>query len=296
MPDHHASADGHIPEGFFVDAGGVRTYVTELGSGPVIVLLHGATIAVEGYGTFHHQIGPLSRSFRTVTFDQIGFGRTDMPADGRYRNRLERVDHVVDVLAALGIQRAHLVGHSEGAFVAARIAVTRPDLVEKLVLMTSGGTAPALGDERDEPWMAASRLAYDYLHFPVTAEAYVQAASASGRHVDERHKALLREQFERAMASGQAELMRGLHRNGPTDYREYVRLQEEHLFPHLTGMTAPTLLIWANEDPTVPVERGLALMRLIPQADMYVVNGSGHTLTHDRANTVTRLIATFCAA
>ncbi|MBV9734907.1 MAG: alpha/beta hydrolase [Acidisphaera sp.] len=260
-----------------------------------MVLLHGASIGVEAYVTFHRQIEPLSRSFRVIAFDQIGFGRTDMPADRRYRNRLERAEHAVAVLDALGVRAACLVGHSEGAFMAARIAVTRPDLVTRLVLMTSGGTAPALGGAADEAWMAASRRAYDYRNFPGDAEAFVAAARRASPAMDEQHAGLLREAYGRALASGQAAMMRDSQSDGPTDYRAYVRLQEDHLLPYLPQMTAPTLLIWANEDATVPVERGLALMRLIPRADMHVLNGSGHALMHDRPETVTRLLAWFCA-
>jgi pimeloyl-ACP methyl ester carboxylesterase len=266
--------------------------VTEAGSGPPIVLLHGASIAVEGYGTFFRQMEALADSFRVITFDQIGFGRTDMPQDGRYRDRLERSEHAIAVLDARGLRGASLVGHSEGAFLAARIALTRPELASRLVLMTTGGTAPALGGALDEPWMAAARAAYDYRNFPATAEGYVAARPG----IDERHARLLHEQYSRALASGQAAMMQAQHATGPTDYRAYVRLQEEHILPRLPELDLPTLLIWAGEDATVPVERGLALLRLIRGADMYVVGGAGHNLMHDQPEVVTGLLRAFCAS
>lgn len=275
--------------GRFIDAGGIRTWVTEAGAGPPLVLLHGASIAVEGYATFHRQMLALSRHFRTITFDQQGFGRTGLPEDGRYRDRLERVDHAVAVLEALGVREACLVGHSEGAFMAGRIAVMRPDLVIRLVLMTSGGTAPALGGALDDDWIAASRRAYDYRSFPDSPDAYVEA-----RDLDPDEAALQRSAYVRALESGQAAMMRGLHEAGPTDYRAYVQLQERHLLPYLPKLRVPALLIWAADDATVPVARGLALLRLIPGADMHVLGGCGHALTRDRADAVTRLLSCFC--
>lgn len=277
----------------FILAGGIRTWVTEGGSGSPIVLLHGASIAVEGYGTFYRQMESLADSFRVITFDQVGFGRTDMPRDGKYRDRLDRTEHATAVLDALGVRGASLVGHSEGAFIAARIAVIRPELASKLVLMTTGGTAPALGGALDEPWMAAARAAYDYRRFPASADEYVAAARPGA---DDRHARLLHEQYSRALASGQAVMMQALHATGPTDYHAYVRLQEKHILPGLRDLTIPALLIWAGEDATVPVERGLALLRLMRGADMYVVGAAGHNLMHDRPEIVTSLLRGFCAS
>src|SRR5579872_5169696 len=126
--------------GRFVDAGGTRTYCIDRGSGPAVVLLHGAGFGVEALATWCRQIDALAAEHRVIAFDQIGFGQTGLPSDGRYRNRLERVDHALAVLGVLGLEKVVLVGHSEGAFMAARIAILRPGLVERLVLMTSGGT------------------------------------------------------------------------------------------------------------------------------------------------------------
>jgi pimeloyl-ACP methyl ester carboxylesterase len=205
------------------------------------------------------------------------------------------VDHAISVLEALGLRQASLVGHSEGAFIATRIAITRPDLASRLVLITSGGTAPALGGEADEGWMEASRRAYDYRSFPGSAAEFLATARLRNPGMDAYHATLLRESYDRALTSGQAAMMRALHRDGPTDYRAYVRLQEEHLFPHLPELAIPTLLIRASDDATVPVERGIALMRRFPRADLHVLAGSTHAVLHERAEAVTCLLAGFCA-
>ena len=100
------------PDGRIVAAGGVGTYVIERGAGPALVLLHGASLGVDAWLTWFRALPALAARFRTVTFDQPGFGRSEMNPGNRYLNRLERVPHAWAVLDALGIGEAMLVGHS----------------------------------------------------------------------------------------------------------------------------------------------------------------------------------------
>ncbi|WP_287266437.1 alpha/beta fold hydrolase [Mesorhizobium sp.] len=106
----------------------------------------------DGKSFFVRQLNGLSDQFRVIAVDQLHFGGTDYPSDGKYINQLGRVDHDIGFIDALGLKQITLVGHSEGAFVAARVAISRPDLVSKLVLLTANSVSPAFGDERNEAW------------------------------------------------------------------------------------------------------------------------------------------------
>ncbi|MEX2297516.1 MAG: alpha/beta hydrolase [Dongiaceae bacterium] len=280
-------------QGKFIDAGGCRTYYLDEGKGPVIVLMHGAGATSDAYGAWFRTIPALARSFRVVAFDQIGFGRTDMAKDGKYLNRLERVDHALAFLDALGIDKAILLGHSEGAFMAARMAIVRPSLARKLVLVTTGGTAPRLGGEADRGWMEASSHAYDFRALTENEESYVAGNNRLGKLQDAEYEAIVRDAYRRAAARDQLEIFRNLP-EAETDFLKYVELQEKHIHPHLASLTMKTLLIWATEDRTVPVERGLALMRLIPNADMHVLGGASHMVMLDRTDDFNRLLLAWC--
>ncbi len=280
-------------QGQFIDVNGYRTHYFDQGNGPVIILMHGASIAIDAWLTWHSTIAHLASSFRVLAFDQPGFGRTDMPKDGRYMNRLERSDHALGFLDRLGVERAILVGHSEGGFMAARMAIARPVLTDKLVIVTSGGTAPRLGGALDRDWMAASKAAYSYKGGADDEESFIRGNSILSRSADPAIEAMLRENYRRALASGQIAMFRRRPAE-ETDIQRYTLLQEEHIHPFLPQLALPVLILWAAEDPTVPVERGLGLARLFSSADFHVFSGASHMVMFDRRAAFNRLLAEWC--
>lgn len=98
-------------------------------------------IAGVGYGKwFWHRVVPgLAEYFQVITFDNRGAGQTDKP-DGPYTVPMMAAD-TAGLLDALGIRGAYVMGHSLGGFIAQELAVSRPNLVGKLILAatTYGG-------------------------------------------------------------------------------------------------------------------------------------------------------------
>jgi 2-hydroxy-6-oxonona-2,4-dienedioate hydrolase len=120
----------------WIDAGGVSTRYAEAGpaDAPALVLLHGTGGHWE---TFARNIGPLSEHFHCIAFDMVGNGFSDKP-DVDYEIPVY-VDHAFAVMDAFGVERASLAGTSLGSWVAARMALDRPERVHKLVLMSVAG-------------------------------------------------------------------------------------------------------------------------------------------------------------
>ncbi|MFO1056130.1 MAG: alpha/beta hydrolase [Dongiaceae bacterium] len=183
------------PDGRIVAAGGVGTYVIERGAGPALVLLHGASLGVDAWLTWFRALPALAARFRTVTFDQPGFGRSDMNPGNRYLNRLSGCRMPGPCSTALGIGEAMLVGH-RGRFMAARMATEQPDRITRPVLVTSG-TAPRLGGDLDRGWMEAST--------PTTSRAPAARRTARWpaiphlrRGPDPAYEAILRDNYRRA--------------------------------------------------------------------------------------------------
>jgi pimeloyl-ACP methyl ester carboxylesterase len=108
-----------------VSANGIRLHVAELGSGPLVLLLHGFP---EFWWAWRHQLTALSDAgYRTVAVDLRGYGDSDKPPRGYDGWTL--AGDVAGLIKALGETRAHLVGHAWGGMIAWTVAALHPRLV-----------------------------------------------------------------------------------------------------------------------------------------------------------------------
>jgi pimeloyl-ACP methyl ester carboxylesterase len=110
----------------------VRIHVREAGRGPAVVLLHGGW-GYEAY-PFDAAIAALSPDHRVLAPDRVGYGRSDPAPSLPAGFHALMAEETLGVLDALGVERAALWGHSDGAVVAAWAAILSPDRVRALVL------------------------------------------------------------------------------------------------------------------------------------------------------------------
>lgn len=266
--------------------GGVRLHVVEAGRGRPIVLLHG--IGGSAY-SFRYMIHSLARSHRVVAIDLKGFGRSDKPLDSAYAVA-DHAAYVAAVLDRLGIRGAIIVGHSYGGAVALHLAATRgrrdPGFVSRLVLMgTPAFPQPLALNQRllatpllpyvtlsVLPPILATRRGLDSwpraTPAPTDEDAAIYAEplfEAGGRH------ALIA--TTRLIASGSDEAMIGLY--------PFIR--------------QPALLIWCNDDPTVPVETGRRLAQALPRARLALIHACVHAPNEEAPQQTLTLIRAFLA-
>jgi 2-hydroxy-6-oxonona-2,4-dienedioate hydrolase len=142
----------------------VRTRYAEAGSPdkPHAVLLHGTGGHWE---TFAPNLGALSEHFHCVAIDMVGNGFSDKP-DYDYEIAVY-VEHVLKVMDHFGMQQAHFVAMSLGAWVASTIAVHHPDRVSKVILMSPAGKEAAAANMariRAERTKAVNEPTWESLH------------------------------------------------------------------------------------------------------------------------------------
>lgn len=146
----------------FVDAGGIRTryFVAGDPDAPPLVMLHGTASSFE---TFCANIPSHAQHFRIYAVDLVGNGFSDKP-DELYKAPVY-VKHVKDFMAAIGLERASFMGVSLGSFVAAKLALDSPALVDKIVMASPfGRTLPEPTGEPtklDEMRAARQRIVED---------------------------------------------------------------------------------------------------------------------------------------
>jgi len=113
---------------------GIRMHVAEDGDGPLVVLLHGWP---ELWYSYRSQLEALAGAgYHAVAPDQRGFGQTDAPMAIEDYTLLHTAGDVVGLIAALGEERAVVVGHDWGSAVASAVGLFRPDIVRGVVLLS----------------------------------------------------------------------------------------------------------------------------------------------------------------
>jgi pimeloyl-ACP methyl ester carboxylesterase len=124
-----------------IEANGLNFEVAEEGAGTPVVLLHGFP---DTSTLWRHQVKALTGAgFRTIAPDMRGRGRSDRPPDVADYALTKIVADVTGIMDALGVARAHVVGHDWGAAVAWLVAMLAPNRVDHLVVVSVG--APGAG-------------------------------------------------------------------------------------------------------------------------------------------------------
>jgi pimeloyl-ACP methyl ester carboxylesterase len=123
-----------LPTLRYVHANGIRLRIAELGSGPLVVLVHGWP---ESWYSWRHQLQALAAAgFRAVAPDMRGYGGSDKPEDVESYGIQHVTDDIVGLVDALGEERAMLVGHDWGAIVTWHCMLLHPQRFTALVAMS----------------------------------------------------------------------------------------------------------------------------------------------------------------
>ena len=144
-------------ESRFIDAGGINTHYYDVGSGPVMLLIHGGGAGADAYGNWRDCFPILSQHFRVIAPDMVGFGRSDKPSPDTYvydqpgRNR-----HISDFIDAMGLDDVILVGNSMGGAAAIGATLIKPERTPKAYKKRQvgqpGANSKEVQDERNQKW------------------------------------------------------------------------------------------------------------------------------------------------
>ncbi|HEY7645666.1 MAG TPA: alpha/beta hydrolase [Hyphomicrobiales bacterium] len=281
----------------FVTVDGYRTHYLEAGrpGAPKLLLVHGAACSI-GLGTerWHPLIGPLSERFHVFAVDELGQGRTEPPRDFRQLGHTRvRAEHVVAFMQTMGFGPIHVVGQSQGCWIAAYAALTHPELVAKLVLVDSASTS---GVETAKP-NSNELLPYSQNLFrPGTRIPKMDLKTREGVRsmIGEfcYDKAALSEQLvEHALQLAQAwgDLYRAHDEmtwaNGQAAGMDWRREQYSYNARHISHaigeIGAPTLVIWGRNS-NKGLDAGFEMYKKLPRAQMHILDRANHFVWIDR--------------
>ncbi len=210
------------------------------GEGEPVVLVHGLSGSTRWWS---RNVGALSEHYRVYLVNLPGFG-VGRRAGPRFV-LAEATSWLLAWMEAVGLERAHLVGHSMGGYLSLRLAASRPEVVRRLVLVDPAG-------------MPTGRTMLGHL-VPL-----LQAA----RHGSPRFLPVL---VRDALYAGPFTLLLAARDLLAEDVREDLRSVE-----------APTLLVWGEKDPLIPPSVGDLMQAEISGSSLLVIEGAGHNPMFDR--------------
>jgi 2-hydroxy-6-oxonona-2,4-dienedioate hydrolase len=265
--------------GRYVEVDGIRTYYLRLGSGPAVVLIHGASPGACSLVNWGLNLEPLAASgLSIIAFDQPGFGYSENLTDPSLEFR---VTHARAFIKQLNLDRFHLIGNSQGAYIATRIALEEPK-TDKLILVSSGTLAPRGSTEAQ----ALSREHADELRKYTPSLENCRALTLGTLF----RKELVTDDLVRLrheMSTGKNLEAHSQRRNAPSP---------RPLVNQLPGLKAKTLILWGKDDRGAALERGLALFQQIPGAEFHAFDSCAHWVQWDQATRFHRIVADFLAS
>jgi pimeloyl-ACP methyl ester carboxylesterase len=116
----------------YADSNGVKIHYASLGSGPLIVMIHGFP---DFWYTWRDQMEALSDKFQCVAIDQRGYNLSDKPKGVENYDMRLLVGDVIAVIKSLGKDKAIIVGHDWGGAVAWQLALNAPQFVDRLIIL-----------------------------------------------------------------------------------------------------------------------------------------------------------------
>jgi len=282
----------------FLDVDGVRTRVWEAGAGEPLVLVHGGHFGtLYALDAWSLNLDALARRYRVLAFDRLGQGHTDNPAGEADYTFTATLDHARRTLEALGLEAAHLVGHSRGGLLGTRLAMLHPDRVRSVTGADSATLAPdLLGHDPDAFYQT---LFAQRPPGPPTrdfARLEPEAQSYSNAHVSEDLVARLHEIAQLPKTGEATERLRALQdRFWLPDLRAHRAAAWEVL--NGPGLRQPVLLLWGAADPSAPVEMALRLYKMLTErtarAELHVFARAGHYAFRERPRAFERVLSGF---
>lgn len=266
-----------------VRTGSFNSNVHDLGTSkpgqPPVLFIHGSGPGVSAWANWRLALPVIARERRVLAPDMVGFGYTDRPADIRFTMDTW-VQQALDLLDALDIDRADVVGNSFGGALSLALAIRAPQRVRRLVLMGSVGVPFPITPGLDAVWGYEPSLdgmkhlldIFAYSRALVTdelAELRYQASVRPG--VQQSYAAMFpapRQRWVDAMASDEADI---------------------RALPH------ETLILHGREDQVIPLRNSMTLSEWIPRSQLHVFGQCGHWTQIEHAARFSQLVANFLA-
>jgi haloalkane dehalogenase len=267
------------------DWDGLRLAHVDDGDGPPVVFFHGEPT----WSFLWRKVMPPVREagFRCLAPDLAGFGRSDKPVELDWYSYDRHVAAMASLVEELDLRGATAVAHDWGGPIGLRLAVEQPERFERLVVMDSGLFT---GRQRmTEAWLAFRDFVERTEDLPVSLLVRRACLRDPGDEVAAAYDAPFPEPRSKAGARA-FPLMLPTSPDAPgaeAGSRVHRALKEDR---------RPTLMLWADSDPVLPVETGERFAASIGREPPRVIPEASHFLQEDQGEAIGRAIADWLTA
>ncbi|MUG72274.1 alpha/beta fold hydrolase [Paenibacillus validus] len=242
--------------------GNYDVHYHEAGHGEPLLFIHGSGPGVSAWAYWRQVFPVLSDKYRLYAPDLLGFGESEKPKLTPYGVDVW-VQQLIAFIETKEIGPLSIIGNSLGGAIALHLAVQRPDLVKKLVLMGSAGIHFPLTEGLDQVWGYVP--SFDNMKKLVELFAFDPHFSNNEDLVQMRYQATLNKENQAAFAS-----MFPAPRQRHVDA---LALSEQQL----RSIDIPVLLLHGREDRIIPIrETSWKLFHLLPKAELHTFSNCGH--------------------
>jgi len=274
-----------------VSINGTGIYHEIHGSGEPVLLLHGGFCSIE---MMRPQIGALASRYTVYAPERPGHGRSpDVPGPISYA---QSVADTLDYLDAVGVQRPHIVGFSDGAIIGLTIALQYPDRIRSLVAISgnldpSGFVDELLGDDLADD--ASDDSAAETLSDIADSAALADDTEYSASSADESDSEIALDPTRVAYNA--------LSPHGP-EHADVVLDKLRYLWTHepniaadeLAGISVPVLIIAGDRD-VIKLEHSRQMAFMVPDGQLCIVPRASHALLDERPEFITFAVQDFLA-
>lgn len=268
----------------YIDAAGTRLHVEEHGDGYPIVFVHefGSDLR-----QWEDQVRYFSRAYRCVAYNARGYPPSDVPEDPAAYGWERAVDDIAAVMDGLGIDRAHIVGQSMGAYAALQFGLRYRQRASGIVAAAAGSGSSPSGRHG---WLReTSVLARAFAERGPAAIAEKIATSAARIQLKYKDPKRWREFAEQLRSQSGRGLSNTIIRC------QALRPSLHDLRDQLSTMTTPVLLIVGDEDAAC-LETNLMLKATLPNAGLWISPNTGHAINLEEPTAFNAQLETFLGA
>lgn len=265
-----------LDESYETSAGSVAAGRT--GSGPDLILAHGWPWSSYAW---HRVIPELARSFTVHWYDMPGYGKSGKSESQRTSLDVQG-EIFVEMMALWGVSRPYVVAHDFGGATTLRAHLLHGCDFEKYLLMNVVAMRPWGSD------------------FFAHVGRHVEAFQSLPPHI---HRAIVEAYIKGALVNelpaGDLEALVApwLTVDGaPSFYRQFAQADERYtaeVEPRFGQVRCPTKIVWGEEDPWIPLDRGKALHGLMPEAEFTTIPGAGHLPQLEKTEAVLNAVLDF---